>query len=133
MDNYDAQVASYEAAQNPQAAGGGGLSGYVDQRNEEARVEAKRKWDEQHAGGGPGQQAEPWSAKLEEAGIDVGGVKIPVKVTAEQAQLPPEEGAQLAMWDSLYKKYPSYKDVPAQLKPGYLKLMEFAEQYYGGK
>ncbi len=132
MSEYDRHVAEYEAQQNPQPAPGGGLSGYVDQRNEAARVEAKRKWDEQHAEPGfGGRQAEPWSAKLEAAGIDVGGLKIPVKVKPWQAKLPPEQGAKLAMFDALDKKYPKYSDIPLDLRPAYAALLEFAEQYYG--
>ena len=138
MAEYDKQIAEYEIrdAVQRQAASGGDMGG-VDARNEAARVNAKQQWDEQHAapgmGGAPAPQTKPWNAELEEKGIDVGGLKIPVKVTAEQAQLPPEQGAQLAMFDSLYKKYPKYDDVPAELRPAYMKLLEFAEQYYGGK
>ena len=138
MAEYDKQIAEYEIrdAVQRQAASGGDMGG-VDARNEAARVNAKQQWDEQHAapgmGGAPAPQTKPWNAELEEKGIDVGGLKIPVKVTAEQAQLPPEQGAQLAMFDSLYKKYPKYDDVPAELRPAYVRLLEFAEQYYGGK
>jgi len=135
MAEYDKQVAEYEIrdAVQKQAASGGGMGG-VDARNEAERVNAKRQWDEQHAAPGMGApQAKPWNVELEKKGIDAGGLKIPVKVTAEQAQLPPEQGAQLAMFDSLYKKYPKYDDVPAELRPAYMKLLEFAEQYYGGK
>ena len=138
MAEYDKQIAEYEIrdAVQRQAASGGDMGG-VDARNEAARVNAKQQWDEQHAapgmGGAPAPQTKPWNAELEEKGIDVGGLKIPVKVTAEQAQLPPEQGAQLAMFDSLYNKYPKYEDVPAELRPAYIKLLEFAEQYYGGK
>ena len=134
MAEYDKQIAEYELAASGDS--GGGVS-YADSRNEAARVSAKQQWDEQHAapgmGGTPAPQAKPWNVMLEENGIDAGGLKIPVKVTAEQAQLPPEQGAQLAMFDSLYNKYPKYEDVPAELRPAYIKLLEFAEQYYGGK
>ncbi len=125
LDEYNWQVERRKSM----VAGGQGAQGearsYADQENEAARAGAKRQWDEQHGGG--------WKQQLEATGIDTGveGEAIPVKVTEDQANMPMEKGAQLAMFDALYKKFPKFSDVPPHLKQRYLQLLEIAEQEYG--
>ncbi len=127
----DAMNRWQEARDRHEAMRNQGLSGpqqgEVNRRNEEARENAKRKWDEQH---GVTQQQD-WVSKLEKTGIKEFGLDIPIKVSEEHAELGPQLGALLALFDAIDKKYDGdFKKIPARLRPYYKKLIPIANAYY---
>jgi hypothetical protein len=73
-----------------------------------------------------------WIQQIEGQGLKLpGGDKIQVKVRPEFAQLPPEEGAALSVFEAMYKRWPTRDKVPPELRSLYDEVSQFANSYWG--
>ena len=101
----------------------------VDQRNEAARVNAKRKWDEQHGGG----QADEFFKKAEEGGIKAGKKTHDLKFTDRERQMGPQAGAAMAIFRTFEEKYKTRDQMSYEEKKVYDAASQIVEKIYGGR